>query len=267
MPARAAIDPAIAAYGPARVVEILAPLLTESRRARIEAVLTARLASLAPILEDTFDPHNAAAAIRTSEALGLAGLHAVEPCKGLTSHGVTRGCDRWLEITRWATPQACADALRARGFAVYATAPDATVTLDDVAVDRPVAVMFGNEHAGLSAPARAACDGALAIPMFGFTESFNLSVSVALVMSRLAARRRALLGRPGDLDVDTIATLRAQWYAAKLQGAPEIVARAVAGATRPDVAAAPRAGTMTPAPRVAPALRLQPLPSCPWPSR
>ena len=64
----------------------------------------------------------------------------------------------------------------------------------------PVAVMFGNEHAGLSAAAIAACNGSVTVPMFGFTESFNLSVTVGLAMSRIAARRRAYITAPGDLD-------------------------------------------------------------------
>jgi tRNA(Leu) C34 or U34 (ribose-2'-O)-methylase TrmL len=65
--------------------------------------------------------------------------------------------------------------------------------------DPPIAVVFGNEHAGLPAATMAACDGAIALPMHGFTQSFNLSVSAALALAQLAARRRAHLGAVGDL--------------------------------------------------------------------
>jgi tRNA (guanosine-2'-O-)-methyltransferase len=88
--------------------------------------------------------------------------------------------------------------------------------------------MFGNEHDGLSEAAVAACDGALGVPMFGFTESFNLSVTVALAMSRIAARRRAALGAPGDLDDARRRELRARWFALKIRGAPGILERALA---------------------------------------
>lgn len=227
-----ALADAIARHGVARVTSLLAPLLTDERRERIETVLGARLGSVAAVIEDTYDPHNAAAAIRTTEALGLATLHAVEPCAGLTTKGITRGCHRWIDIPRWPTPAACVDALHARGFRVYATRPDATHDAESIPVDGPVAVMFGNEHAGLSEAALAACDGSVAIAMHGFTESFNLSVSVALVMSRLATRRRAHIGRVGDLDADTIDGLRARFYAAKLDGVGEIIERSLAGALR-----------------------------------
>ena len=86
--------------------------------------------------------------------------------------------------------------LRERGFRVYATLPDpGAVSVEDVDVTTPIAVIFGNEHVGVSPAAVAACDGAVTVPMFGFTESYNLSVTVGLCMSRLAVRRRAHLGK------------------------------------------------------------------------
>lgn len=227
----------IEAHGPERVCQVLGPLLTDARRARIEAVLAARLTSVTAVMEDTYDPHNAAAAIRTSEALGLTALHAIEPAAGFVAKGITRGSHRWLDLQRWPSPAAAAAALRARGFRLFATLPDASHDLDTVPVDAPVAVWFGNEHAGLSAAAVAACDGAISIPMWGFTESYNVSVSVALAISRVVARRREHLGRTGDLRVEEASALRAVWFAAKLPAAAGILERALGGAvadpTRP----------------------------------
>lgn len=219
----------IEAHGPTRVCEVLGPLLTEARRARIEAVLGARVASVTAVMEDTYDPHNAAAAIRTTEALGLTELHAIEPAAGFVAKGITRGSHRWIGLRRWPSPAAAAAALRARGFRLYATLPGATHDLDTVPVDAPVAVWFGNEHAGLSAAAIDACDGSISIPMWGFTESYNVSVSVALALSRVVARRRAHLGRPGDLGDEEVRALRAAWFAAKLPAAAGILERALGG--------------------------------------
>jgi tRNA (guanosine-2'-O-)-methyltransferase len=226
-----------------RVVEILGPMMTEERKARIEAVLDARLGSVTAIVEDTYDPHNAAAAIRTIEALGVAELHVVEGEheRFAIPKGITRGCHRWIDVERHASVGASATELRRRGFRVYATLPGAAQTIDTVPVDAPIAIAFGNEHAGLSAEAIAACDGAVSIPMFGFTQSFNLSVSVGLVMARLAERRRGWLGATGDLDDDRKLALRARWYALKIRGAAEVVARVV-GETRSVVAPETRPG-------------------------
>lgn len=224
-----AIDRAIARFGADAVCATLGPILTPERIARIDAVLAMRLASVATVVEDTYDPHNAAAAIRTTEALGLCELHAVEPGAGFSaSGGVTRGSHRWIDLRRWERAEEAFASLRARGFRVYATLPGAPHTIDDVDVTGPIAVAFGNEHDGLSDAAVAACDGALGVPMFGFTESFNLSVTVALAMSRIAARRRAAIGALGDLADERRRELRARWFALKIRGALGILERALA---------------------------------------
>lgn len=232
-----ALDRLIDHHGPALVCEALAPLLSDERIARIERVLDARLTTLAPVIEDLYDPHNGAAAIRSSEALGLQEFHAIEPNARFSAvKGITRGCHRWIDLHRWNDVAGCAAALRGRGFRLYATSPAATVDVDTLDVSAPLAIVFGNEKAGISGEVRAACDGTVALPMWGFTESFNLSVSVALVLSRLAARRRAHLGRDGDLDPARRAHLRARWYGLRIRGAIGVVERYVSTGTRPDVA-------------------------------
>jgi tRNA (guanosine-2'-O-)-methyltransferase len=227
----------IATVPPEVVIEILGPMISEERKVRIEEVLAARLGSVTAVVEDTYDPHNAAAAVRTIEALGMSELHVVEPgdARFHAPRGITRGCERWIDLRRWKAAPDAIGALRARGFRVYATLPDATDTIESVAIDGPVALAFGNEHAGLSRAAIDACDGGVVFPMVGFTRSLNLSVSVGLMMSRLAERRRAHLGAPGDLPAAEIARLRARWFAMKIKGAADVVER-VAGQTRSVVA-------------------------------
>jgi tRNA (guanosine-2'-O-)-methyltransferase len=223
-----AIGRFIERHGPEAVCAALAPMLTAERIARIDEVLAARLASVVTIVEDTYDPHNAAATIRTTEAIGLGELHVVEGEQRFSiAGGVTVGAHRWIELHRWTSVGEAAAALRARGFRVFATLPGAPHTIDDVDVTAPLAVAFGNEHAGLTPAAIAACDGALGVPMFGFTESFNLSVTVALAMSRIAARRRAAIGSLGDLDDRRRRELRARWFALKIRGAVGVLERAL----------------------------------------
>jgi tRNA (guanosine-2'-O-)-methyltransferase len=217
-------------HGPEAVCAALAPMLTAERIARIDHVLAARLASVVTVVENTYDPHNAAATIRTTEALGLGELHVIESVERFSvAGGVTRGAHRWIDLVRWPAAEPAIAGLRARGFRVFATLPGAPHTVEDVDVTTPLAVAFGNEHAGLSAAAIAACDGALGVPMFGFTESYNLSVTVALAMSRIAARRRAAIGRAGDLEEARRRELRARWFALKIRGAVGVLERALAG--------------------------------------
>lgn len=221
-----AIEKLIDRYGPEAVCTALEPLLTPDRIARIDQVISARLGSIVAAVEDTYDPHNAAATIRTSEALGLQELHVIEPGERFSAvKGVTRGSHRWIDLHRWPSAVAAVDALHARGFRVYATLPDATFSIEDVAVDSPLAVIFGNEHDGVSPAAVAACDASITVPMFGFTESYNLSVTVGLAMSRLAQRRRAYLNALGDLSDERRARLRARWFALRIRAAVNIVER------------------------------------------
>lgn len=227
-PTRDAIGRIIARHGAEAVCAALAPMLTAERIARIDQVLAARLGSVVTVVEDTYDPHNAAATIRTTEAIGLGELHVVEGEQRFSiAGGVTRGAHRWVELHRWRSVDAAAAALRQRGFRVFATLPGAPHTVEDVDVTAPLAVAFGNEHAGLTPAAIAACDGAIGVPMFGFTESFNLSVTVALAMSRIAARRRAAIGSAGDLDDHRRRELRARWFALRIRGAAGILERAL----------------------------------------
>lgn len=221
------VDRLIERFGPDAVCAVLQPMLTPARLARIEQVLDARLTSVVTVVEDTYDPHNAVATIRTTEALGLQELHVVE-AKFSATKGVTKGSHIWIDLKRWPGPAEAIAALRGRGFRVFATLPDAPHTIDDVDVSTPLAIAFGNEHAGLSPELIAACDGAVRVPMYGFSESFNLSVTVGLVMSQIASRRRAHLGMLGDLDVARRRTLRARWVAQKVRAAVGIVERALA---------------------------------------
>ncbi|MBA3819546.1 MAG: RNA methyltransferase [Deltaproteobacteria bacterium] len=223
-----AIDRMIERHGPEAVCAVFEHMLTPERIARIDTVLAARLTSVVTIVEDTYDPHNAAATIRTTEAIGLHELHVIEPGGRFSAAGgVTRGAHKWIDLHRWPRPEAVIDNLHHRGFQVYATLPGATHTIEDVDVTAPLAVIFGNEHDGVSEAAIAACDGSLGVPMFGFTESFNLSVTVALAMSRIAARRRAAIGTAGDLGVERLRVMRARWFALKIRGAVGILERAL----------------------------------------
>jgi tRNA (guanosine-2'-O-)-methyltransferase len=215
---------------PSRTIEILGPFVSEARKERIDAVLAQRLGGLTVVLANLHDPHNGAAALRSVEGFGLTALHVVEETEPFKfSSKVTQGCEKWVDILRHRDFAACARALHDQGFALYAALPPGEATLDVDALDqtppKKSALVFGNEHAGLSPEAIAACDGAFTIPMQGLTGSFNLSVSVALGVFACARRRRAALGGGGDLDPETIVQLRARWYTLSVDAAAPILER------------------------------------------
>jgi tRNA (guanosine-2'-O-)-methyltransferase len=206
---------------------ILAEFISDARKARIDAVLAQRLAGLTVVIENLHDPHNGAAALRSVEGFGLTTLHVVEQAERFKfSSKVSQGCEKWVDIRRHADFIACARALHEDGFTLYAALPPAAATLDldHIDITKPTALVFGNEHAGLTPAALAACDGSFTIPMQGFTASFNLSVSVALAIFACSRRRRAALGH-GDLDETELVRLRARWYTLSVDAADLILAR------------------------------------------
>lgn len=218
----------LARLGPEAIIDAMTPLMTEERRQRIEDVLDQRLTSLTVVVENLYDPHNGAACIRSMESMGLQHLHVVEEAQPFRAESaITIGCDKWITTHKYPKFPECKAALAAEGYRVYATVPGATETIDSLDMSQKVAIVFGNEHDGIRPESVAMCDGAVSIPMFGFTQSLNLSVSVAVTIRELAARRRAHLGQPGDLGDAERAHLRAWWYAVGVRGAAGIIRRAV----------------------------------------
>ena len=187
-------------------------MLSDERKGRIESVVGSRLQSVAVILDRLLDAHNTAAILRTSEGLGLGNVHLVpheELDHGEAHRRVTQDAHKWLELTKHATGAEAAEALRGLGFEVWAGHLDARAILyDELPADRPVALLFGNEHQGPQARTLAACTGTFRIPMAGFTQSFNVSVAAGIALARHAQRRRAFLGAAGDLSPEGRSDLR-----------------------------------------------------------
>ena len=181
------------------LIEYLAGHLTGRRRDRMETVLAQRTRWLTVVLEDIYQPHNASAVLRSCECFGVQDVHIVEDRNAYTiSRDVALGASRWLNLVRWRaakgrTVDDCCDELARRGYRLAAaTARQDAVRLDDFDVTRgPVAVIFGTELNGLTPAALARVTEAVHIPMSGFTESFNISVSAALILRELSARLRA----------------------------------------------------------------------------
>jgi tRNA (guanosine-2'-O-)-methyltransferase len=206
------------------MVAALSEILSDGRRARLDQVAAARLSGLAVVLEHLHDPHNGGAAVRSLEACGVLELRVVGG--GLRfSERVTQGCEKWLEVVEDPDIDTTARALKARGFRLYAAVPGAQTPLEALDPLEPAAFLIGNEHAGLSPRALELADVRYAIPLHGFSQSVNLSVAAALTVYTHATRRRAALGRAGDLDEAALLALRARYYACELRGADAIVER------------------------------------------
>ena len=192
--------------------------VTEHKRRRMDEVLAQRTRRVTVVLEDIVKPHNASAVVRTCDCFGVQDLHIVEnrydydvnPC-------VTRGASKWIDLLRYRqegrnNTEICYEHLRSQGYRIYATSPHADSTdLCSIDVTDKVALVFGNELEGVSDYAMAQADCTVAIPMYGFTESFNLSVSAAICLYELSQRLRdsTVEWQLSDAEKDE---LKLKWY-------------------------------------------------------
>ncbi len=187
----------------------LAASVKPRRLARMLQVLDQRMEGVAPVLEALRRRHNVSAIIRSADAMGLHRVHLVTG-SFKPSPGPARGSERWMDLVRHADTSSCLRLLKGTGFRVFVAdmTPDA-MEPGQVPVDRPLAVLFGSELAGVSPQARAMADGAVALPMRGFVESLNVSVAAAIILQDLARRRRALTGP--DLSPSTREAVLLDW--------------------------------------------------------
>lgn len=209
-----------------RVVEVLGAFVSEGRQERIEAALSARTRDVVVVLEDIYSEHNASAVLRTAEAFGLLEVHTVpRSAQFRLSRKVSLGAHKWLDLRRYTTAGDSYKGLAERGYQIWAAdMHDDPVPLCEIPTDKPVALVFGNEHKGLSPEAVAAADGVFRVPMNGFVESLNISVAAAVSMHDVMQRRQAA-GNLSTLSTGELRKIRATWYAQSVRAAPELLAR------------------------------------------
>ncbi len=182
-----------------RLSAYLASFVTDERRGRMESVLAERTRYLTVLLEDIYQPHNASAVLRSCDCFGIQDIHIVENRNEYRINpGVELGTAQWLTLHRYRAPKtdnttAAIDALKAAGYRIVATTPHTNqANLETFDLDRgPIALLFGNELDGLSETALTCADEHLIIPMYGFVESFNISVSAAIVIHHLSHQMRS----------------------------------------------------------------------------
>lgn len=188
-------------YTKKELVKHLAQYVSTERKNKIDHVLKERTNYVSLVLEDINKPHNASATIRTCECLGVQNIHIIEnPENGspfFASNWVTQGASKWVNLNRYKkktrnNTKACIDLLKKEGYMIIATSPDAdSLSLNQIPMNKKLAFMFGNEEKGLSDYAFNEADACLKLPMYGFTQSYNISVSVAITFSHVIDRLRA----------------------------------------------------------------------------
>lgn len=200
-------------------LEYLKQYITPHKLSRIEEVLASRTRYFTVVLEDIYKPHNASAVLRTADCFGIQDVHVIEKANTYKINPyVTRGAAQWVDVHKYAEPagsavNTCFDHLRSQGYQIIATSPRReSLSIQEFFPDRKTALVFGNEHEGVSEEVINEADGLVHIPMYGFTESFNISVTASVFLYDFLAKLRGSWPEGFFLEEIEKQSLRYRWY-------------------------------------------------------
>lgn len=182
-----------------------------------------RTKHLTVVLENIYQEHNASAVIRSCDCFGIQELHVIEKDNQYKiQRDIALGAGRWVDMYNYnqgnSVTQDCLLKLKSRGYKIIATTPhERAKTIYNLDLNQPMALVFGTERRGISDEVKELADDFVSIPMYGFTESFNISVSVAIILNTLRQRleQTELAWR---LSPDEQLALKIKWCRKILQG-------------------------------------------------
>lgn len=180
----------------AALTTYLEGFVSERRKARLKEVLDERTNHLTIVLEDVYQSHNFSAVLRSADIFGIQSINFIENRnKYKISEDVSMGSTQWLTLNRFQkhenNTKACLTDLKAKGYKIVATSLHKnSVTLQELNITQPIALVFGTELTGITQDVEDMADEFVKLPMYGFTESFNISVCAALCMYELSTRIR-----------------------------------------------------------------------------
>jgi len=170
--------------------------ISENKSGLFDEIIPNRTRHITMVLEDIYQSQNASAVLRTCDCFGIQDIHIIENRnKYEINPDVALGSTKWLKINKYNQEEnntvKCFNELREQGYRIVATTPHKDDTmLDDLELHDKVALVFGTELEGLSDVAIENADENVKIPMYGFTESFNISVSAAIILHHLTEKLR-----------------------------------------------------------------------------
>lgn len=176
-------------------------MITDARAEKLRTLAANRQVDLTVILENIYDPHNLGAVLRTCDSVGVAevyGLYTIESPEALekiSGHKSSSGSKKWVDVHVFDDAEKCFAAVRKKYSKIYGTHLSAdSVGLYDLDLADSVALVFGNEHRGMSQESLTLVDGNFIIPQAGLTKSLNISVACAVSLYE-AKRQRMIAGR------------------------------------------------------------------------
>jgi tRNA (guanosine-2'-O-)-methyltransferase len=198
-------------------------IITPNKINLFDRIAADRTRHLTIALENIYQEHNASAVLRTCDCFGIQDLHVIEKDNQYQiQRDIALGSGRWVDIHNFSDEfgptETCISSLKGQGYQIVATTPHTDAyTVHDLPIDKPLAFFFGTELKGLSEEVMQAADLHVRIPMYGFTESFNISVSVAVLLQTVRQRLEISQHKWKLTESEQIA-LKIQWCKKILNG-------------------------------------------------
>jgi len=200
--------------------------LTEHRNTRFQKVLSERTRHFTVVTEDVYQLHNTSAVMRTCDVFGIQDLHVVEEkVSKRIDKEIAMGAQKWVDFKRYSSIKECIKNLKSSGYQIIATTPHENSTmLHEFDVSNKSAFFFGKESDGLSDTVMNAADGFLKIPMYGFTESLNISVSAAIILQSVVSKLKQS-DINWQLSEEEKFEIEMQWLKKTIKASEEIIER------------------------------------------
>ncbi|MEM9856468.1 MAG: RNA methyltransferase [Bacteroidota bacterium] len=199
------------------LLDYLGQYVSEGKKDIIDKILAQRTRYLTVVLEDIYHSQNASAVIRSCDCFGIQDLHVIENKHvHKINPRVVHGASKWVDVISYSddidNSSNCFRGLRNKGYKLIGTVPEpSAMSIYDLKINNPIALVFGTEKEGLSASAREYCEEFVTVPMYGFTDSFNISVSAALCMN-IIAQKLFSSNLEWALSVAEKQALKLSWY-------------------------------------------------------
>lgn len=170
----------------------LEEFVTPIRRQKFIDILNKRTKHFTVVLEDVYQMHNTSAVVRSCDVFGIQKAHAIEvQHKNVLDKEIAMGAQKWVDLQYHSNTDTCIEALREKGYQIIATTPhNDSCLVEDFDVTKKSALFFGSERDGVSENVMKQADGFIKIPMVGFTESLNISVSAAIILQSVTSKLR-----------------------------------------------------------------------------
>lgn len=208
------------------IYDYLQQFLTNERLSKIEHFSKESSDFVLPVMEDVYQFRNAAAIVRSVEACGFHHVVALEEENVFNPNlKVTKGAETWVQVEKMPNNLDSLKEIKSRGYRILAVSPEKNATmLPDYEVKEPIALVFGTELEGVSDEILDFADETLAIPMFGFTKSFNVSVAAAICMYELK-QKLIKSGIEYQLSDEKLLELKIRWAKNSIKSSEQILER------------------------------------------